>query len=607
MDCGVGPCAAGARPAYLAEELGKMSENQSNDKATDANAPTPHTGGSPTEERPHALKGPHFASHSPKVLARVPNLESAESESAGETPSGGDDGRMLSSRWSMRILGVGGSLLLVAALALPFLLGNSDSPESASKDESPAWQPDPLAPSAAVAPAWDSPSDGVSGWQLPSTDPRSSQAQAPVISAWSEESPPLDWHASSRAQPWDDAARAQAWDAPSDAETWTDQPPMPAWQGHPDTALTDDRPQWNSPGGDTSAVWEGQGDFAAGALSSDGPVWSTQPSPAPGVYREASGSWNEEVQTPRWPVPQYRTAQQAQAGGTVWDGGTVSASPAVDSSQLPPTASPNRPMWALEAGSPSPPPVNYETIRPAPPGYESYRSPDAYTQPQINTNRSMQIQAYPESGTFSPGADVSANAQPVYRAADARVNPWSGAAVDDRTGYQDTAGQSAFPTNGPPMSSAPATSYPPNSYSPDGYPEGSYRQTAYPSTTGSPSDYHQDRYPKSNYPSASYPAYPPASYPETRYPATQLPAAGNPAGIDPGGRPPASTYPAADRPSPVDPRYGSTDPSVGTSPPPRYDAGGYPRSSQPGVARFQGGIEKPTGTDVHDYYRPSIY
>ncbi|HUT92485.1 MAG TPA: hypothetical protein VMY37_23530 [Thermoguttaceae bacterium] len=564
-----------------------MSENQSNDKATGANAPTPHTCGPPTEERPHAIKGPHFASHSPKVLARVPNLESAESELVGETLPAGEDGRMLSSRWSMRILGVGGAMLLVAALALPLLLGNSDSPESAWKDESPAWQPDPLAPSAAAAPAWGSPSDGASGWQLPSTDPRSSQAQTPVISAWSEQSPPLDWDASSQAQPWDAAAKAQTWDAPSDAKTWTDQPPMPAWQGHPDTALTDDRPQWNAPGENASAVWGGQGDVAAGALSSDGPVWSTQPSPAPGVYREASGSWNEDVQTPRWPVPQYRTAEQAQAGGTVWDGGTVSASPAVDSSQLPPTAATNRPMWALEAPAPSPPPVNYETTRPAPPSYESYRSPDAYRQPQINTNRSMQIPAYPESGTFDPGADRPPNAQPVYRAADARVNPWSGAAVDDRTGYQDTAGESAFPANGPPMSSAPATSYPPN-----GYPEGSYRQTAYPSTTSSPSDYHQDRYPKSNYPSASYPAYPSANYPETRYPATQLPA---------------SAYPAADRPSPVDPRYGSTDPSVGTSPPPRYDAGGYPRSSQPGVARFQGGIEKPTGTDVHDDYRPSIY
>ncbi len=534
-----------------------MSENQSNDKATSENAPTPHPCESSPEQRSHAIKGPHFASESPKVLARVPNLESAESELAGESPPAGEDGRMLSSRWSMRLLGVGGVALLVAALALPFLIGKSESPESASQDDSPAWGPDRPAPSAALAPAWDSPSDGASGWQLPSSEPQAPQAQAPAVSAWSEKSPPLDWDASSQAQAWDDAAKAPTWDVASGAETSTDQPATPGWEGRPDTALTDDRPQWNAATEDASAVWGGQGDVAVGAPSSDAPAWSTQPSPAPGVYREAGGAWNEEVQTPRWPAPQYRTAQQPQAPGTVWDGRTGSAFPTVDSGGSLPTAAANRPRKTPVAGVAARPTADDETIRPAASSYESSRAPNASPLPRINVNRSVRIHAYPEAGALDPGADQSPSAQPVYRAADARANPWSGAAVDDRSADQDTAGRSAFPTNGPPASTAPAT---------------------------------------------SYPAYPPLSYPETQYPATQLPAV-----IAPDGSTRVSTYPAGDRPSTVDPRYGATDPSVGVSPAARHDAGGYPRFSQPGVARFRGGIEKPTGTEVHDDYRSSVY
>lgn len=469
-----------------------MSENRSNDQTTSESGPAPDPGGASPEQRSHAIKGPHFASEPPKVLARVPNFESAESELAGEIPRAFDDGRMLSSRWSMRLLGVGGATLLVAALALPFLVGEPKSPESASPDDPAAWGPDRPAPSAALAPAWDSLSEDASGRRLPSSEPQAPQAQAPAVSAWSEQPPPLDWDASSQAQAWDDAARAPTRDAGSRAETWADQAATPGWQGHPNTALDDQRPPWNAAAGGASGVWGGPGDVAAGASSSDVPVWSTQPSPAPGVYREAAGAWSEDVQTPRWPAPDYRTAQQPPAPGTIWDGGGRSAAAAVDFGEVLPAAVSNQPM-AAQVG-PAAQTIDYETIRRAVPVYEPYPAQDASPRPRINTNRSMRIHAYPESGTREAGADRPLNGLPVYRAADARVNPWSGAAIDDRSGVQDTAGRTVFPTNGPTASS-----------------------------------------------------------------------------------------------------------------PARYDAGGYPGFSDRGVARFQGGIEKPTGTEVHDDYRSSAY
>jgi hypothetical protein len=151
--------------------------------------------------------------------------------------------------------------------------------------------------------------------------------------------------------------------------------------------------------------------------------------------------------------------------------------------------------------------------------------------------------------------------------------------------------------------------------------------------TASPFTESRTRYLPSDYPTTSYPDHRSTvggetSYPTSAWPAGSYPAAGNPAdnrvGSDQGPPRPApadpardypaanaatTRYPATDRPTAVDPRYGYrwTDPSLGTAFPPGYDAGGNTRYSQPGVARFQGGIEKPTGTDVYDPDRSSIH
>ena len=577
-----------------------MSEKQWNDQATSEHGPSAQPRGASSEERSHAIQGPHFASEPPRVLARLPNLESAESELACEIGPADRTGRMLSSRWSMPALAVVGATLLVAALALPFFVNGPGSPEPASPDGPPAWGPDRPAPSAALAPAWDGLSEGVSGWQQPSGGAQAPEAQAPAVSAWSEQSPPLDWDASSQAQPWDNAAKAQTWDAASGAATWADRPATPGWDGRSDTAVSDGRPPWAAGAEGASAEWQDQGGVAATVPPRDVPIGSVQPSPAPGVYREAAGTWNEDAQTPRWPVPAYRMAQQPQASGTAWDGGSGSAAPAVDPGGALPIAAPNQPMGRAR-NAPAAPGFDYEPIGPAVPGHESYRASEGYRQPQINTNRTMRIHAYPDSDTFDAAAAQPAEAQPVYRAADARANPWSAqAAGDARSAVPDAAGPSAFPTNGATMNGVPLARYGPSSPAPSAYPADNYRQTAYPPAASNPS---ADYRPTSGSPTSAYPTY---GNPASANPAYGYPASANPA-YSPAGQLPASGLPAADGASPVDPRWGATGPSVGATLPARDAVGGYPGYPQPGVARFQGGIEKPMGTEVHDNDRRSVY
>ncbi|HUT95441.1 MAG TPA: secretin N-terminal domain-containing protein [Thermoguttaceae bacterium] len=148
------------------------------------------------------------------------------------------------------------------------------------------------------------------------------------------------------------------------------------------------------------------------------------------------------------------------------------------------------------------------------------------------------------------------------------------------------------------------TSYAGANYPVPSYPATSYPATTYPATTYPATSYPATSYPATSYQPASNPVYPPMTYPETGNPATRYPA-----GVERGARSPATDSPATDRPSTVDPRYGygPTGPSFGTTPPARYDVEGYTRYSEPGVARFQGGIGKPTGTDVHNYDRSSVY
>jgi type II secretory pathway component GspD/PulD (secretin) len=149
----------------------------------------------------------------------------------------------------------------------------------------------------------------------------------------------------------------------------------------------------------------------------------------------------------------------------------------------------------------------------------------------------------------------------------------------------------------------------------EGYPENGYRRNGDPSMPASPSNVvgtrrvpstdSQMHYPASGYRTTSYVQQPFTGGPDTGYPQSAWPAGSYPAtgAATPHGPPPR--YPTAqsrpaDPPSPVDPApaYPRSDPSLRTTSPPR-DAWGYGPPSQPGVARFQGGIEVPTGTDVY--------
>lgn len=131
-----------------------------------------------------------------------------------------------------------------------------------------------------------------------------------------------------------------------------------------------------------------------------------------------------------------------------------------------------------------------------------------------------------------------------------------------------------------------------------------YRAAGTPPFTYSPTNYAGANYPATNYPATGYqptsnPGYPATAYPKTGYPAPQYPA-----GVDRGARGPATTS-ATTPPSAVDPRYGyaPAEPSFGMSSPPRSGVEGDTRYSEPGIARFQGRIDQPTGTVVPSYNR----
>ncbi len=110
------------------------------------------------------------------VLARIPDVDADDlwDEQTTDRPR---DGRLLSQRVSLKLLGAG-ALLLVAVAVAPFLWpGNSRDQNQG--DGLPDWHPGPPAPSAEMAPAWKA--EGTQpDWQTPTHDPSlGSPAPAP--------------------------------------------------------------------------------------------------------------------------------------------------------------------------------------------------------------------------------------------------------------------------------------------------------------------------------------------------------------------------------------------------------------------------------------------
>lgn len=370
-----------------------MSQSETNDRTESENVAAPQECRLRVTDASHGARGPHCASHSPRVLARVPDLESAEPEVAEEGPVSDGEGRMLSSGLSVKILAGGGGLLLLAALGLPFLFSNSDTSEPASKDKMSAWEPEKPALSAPMAPTWDGMSGGGASWQLPTGADTFPRPEMPATAAWNEDSQPSGWDAHPQAQPWTDF---------SEAQPWGDQPPTEVGSREPDTAPSPAQPQWQDPGNQANTpTWNDQADVAAGAEPTDQAGWSTQPNATPGIYEQPTTSWNQQPQIPSWQVPPYSVAGQATARAT------------------------------------------------APAGYDlSYQPADSYQQPQADTNRSMTIGGHSPAGTSAYQTDSQhrlQNEQGVYRAADARTNSPGAGRVDHRAGYRSTYPQSSYP------------------------------------------------------------------------------------------------------------------------------------------------------------------
>jgi hypothetical protein len=462
-----------------------MSENAANDRAGRSLASS-QASGPPIRETSHGLSGPHYAPPSPRVLARVPDLESAELDAADTMPRRRRDGRILGSGPSMKVLAAAGALLLVLALGLPLLFRDRGGPDTTATDEVSAWDTERSASSASEAPAWGGLADGGPNRQS------------------SLGGPALGQSAGTQPSPWGGAVPAQAWDAQSNSTPWTGQPGS--------------QPPWNPALGQSAPpAWDGQagppGTRQPGSGEPPALGWNGRPSPAPGVYPQSDNSWPEPARTPSWQAPPYGESAGAPA---------ERVSP-VDTSSLPsallnadafsPAAVSNRAVDAAVSGTPSTGIPAYDPSRPAGSAYEASSPLDPHRQPQATTNRSVRIGEAPPAAAFQSGTNRQWGAEPAYRAADTRA------------GYPPLGNsQSDYPSPGTPATSRPAYGYG-------------------------------------------------ATYPEA--------GAGAARGYD--------------ARASLGPRYGDrTYPS-------------YPSYSEPGVARFQGGIEKPTGTETYDRNRSGVY
>jgi len=345
---------------------------------------------------------------SPQVLARVPELESAQSEVTEERPVSDGEDRMLSSRLSVNILAGGGALLLLAALGLPFLFSSSNTSEPASQDEMSARQPEKPLPSVPMTTAWDDMSGGGANWQPPTGADTFSRPEMPAAAAWNEDSRPAAWDARPQAQPWTDI---------SEAQPWGDQLPTEVGSPRPDAALPPPQPQWQDPGSHANApTWNDQADVAAGTDPTDQPGWPTQSSATPGIYEQPTTSWNQQPQIPHWQIPPYDVAGQATP--------SRAAAPAGDDL--------------------------------------SYQPADSFLRAQADTNRPMTVGEHLPAGTAAYQIDSQhglQNGQDVYRAADARANSPGGGRVDYRTGYRSTLPQGNHPSTYR-LLAAPATPRP---------------------------------------------------------------------------------------------------------------------------------------------------
>lgn len=500
-------------------------------------------------EAGYGMPDPDFASSPPQVLARMPDLDEAEPTSFAVR-----GGRILGSRLSLLILAGGALLLLLAAVALPWLFNGSDTSETAFNEELP------------TAPLWEGPSSDGSNWQAGGESPGYYQSDSLGASSWDGNARTPEATLSAQGQASADPWESQRWSDQPEGQSWGGQPDANSWAGQVDAPLVNGQPSWPPVSDQTyPSTQDSQLDFAGGPSSSPtgGAGW---PALAPEAAQPPNSHWSDQAEPPPWQIPPYRLAERAQPEAA-WpaDASRPSfASPAetrqFSQAMTPDPASglaiPNPPSQyagRFDAGYPSAnPPYRVRDSYPALP-----EPVDAYRWPQVAADRSTTINDYRQAGISDYPTDDRYREQPTYRTADARAGTYLDSQIRDPW----DANRGTLPTTRYPQAGSLRTGAPLSRYPAADYPTDRYRRNRYPSANDpGPND-------RSSYPSSNDPA-------------------------------------AANRVS----GYLPTGPSTGASrSAPSYGAGVYSRQPEPGVARFQGGIQKPIGNDVDDLNRSGLY
>ncbi len=493
------------------------------------------------------------ASHD-DVLARIPDLADDTPAERPHPRRRQRSGRHHRPRTTGSPVGLlaGGALLLLVILVVPLMWKNKASRSSESAEPG-AWEMQPPAPGAPLAPAWGGADSSLAGhpsatagnWPAGTTAPTTVQPESVAPDAWSRSPGVPNWAA----------------------------PPVTEGAGSPGLPTAGGAAPWPN----TTA--------AAG--------WSDQPSTGPAASAAATGSpaaagWKstDYAGQPNW-APQPAATQPAY-------GARVPA-------QVPPLGSGQRPVSPAvgdASGGASPYTGSYRPSQPTGPYANAYRTPqdigaaqpaapsipqpnwgDSSARSQTRANTPAGAVPYGTAGTYDarsgenygvagagaprPRDPVSVAQRPSFsQPAVPSYNPRTLAATGYYAGPAEPAGgipayQGAYPAASPAV--APATGgsgYPPAGYGAAPPPAGGYSATPY--------------------------ATPPAArsgYAGTAYPAT----------------PPAATD--------VSSGYGA----AGSVPSSRFDAAATAAPGQPGVARLNGVIEKPNYSASHDLARPSFY
>lgn len=359
-------------------------------------------------------------------------------------------------------------------------------------------------------------------------------------------------------------APATAWSGvpgPTDRET----PKTAAW-GAPSSGPTAAGATSSWRGQAPSPTWNSTPSSVAG--HSTGAAWEDRPTRPPVDAPTATPAWHEPVQAP--------VAVPARS------------------------AAPEAPMVANRPTGPSAPPMP-AAAEPVTGAVRAWPAPyETYLQPQSGAGRTTTRDdaandavgratavpqesraAYPSTGSYR-GSSIGAGYPIAY--------PSAGSPSAAPSGYGPSHAPGAFPAKTYPGS--PSEAYP-NSY-PTTAAQSVYPSTAYPSpypAAGAQNAYAPNPYSNSNPAAGTQNAYPASSAPPA------YPSASPQGSYSPGAYPTA--YPATGYP-----KSGSGGvPQAG----PGYGAGASGQGTEPGVAQFQGGIQKPPMGTMYDRAGSSVY